>query len=45
LAGDFVWRPRGNRHVARSRTGALVLCFFLKPNIFRDGGLDGQELK
>jgi anti-sigma factor ChrR (cupin superfamily) len=45
LAGDFVWRPRGNRHVARSRTGALVLCFFLKPNIFLDGGLEGQELK
>ena len=45
LAGDFVWRPRGNRHVARSRTGALVLCFFLKPNIFLDGMLEGQELK
>jgi anti-sigma factor ChrR (cupin superfamily) len=45
LAGDFVWRPRGNRHVARSRTGALVLCFFLKPNIFLDGKLEGQELK
>ena len=45
LEGDFVWRPRGNRHVARSRTGALVLCFFLKPNIFLDGKLEGQELK
>jgi hypothetical protein len=32
--GDFVWRPKGNRHVARSPNGALVLGFFLKPNRF-----------
>jgi anti-sigma factor ChrR (cupin superfamily) len=32
--GDFVWRPKGNRHVARSPNGALVLGFFLKPNKF-----------
>ena len=32
--GDFVWRPKGNRHVARSPSGALVLGFFLKPNRF-----------
>ncbi len=35
-AGDFVWRPRGNRHVARAPQGALVLSFFLKPNKFID---------
>ena len=33
-AGQFVWRPSGNRHVARAPDGALVLCFFLKPNRF-----------
>ena len=32
--GDFVWRPKGNRHVARSPNGALVLGFFLTPNRF-----------
>ena len=39
--GDYVWRPRGNRHIARSPHGALVLGFFLKPNRF----LPGPELK
>ena len=33
-AGNFVWRPAGSRHVARAPQGALVLCFFLKPNRF-----------
>ena len=32
--GDYVWRSKGNRHVARSPNGALVLGFFLKPNRF-----------
>jgi anti-sigma factor ChrR (cupin superfamily) len=45
LTGDFVWRPRGNQHIARSPKGALVLCFFLKPNKFLEGNLSGQELK
>ncbi|MDH5857921.1 hypothetical protein E8K88_05835 [Lampropedia aestuarii] len=44
-AGNFAWRPKGHRHVARSPKGALVLCFFLKPNKFLGGELDGQELK
>ncbi|SLN66459.1 cupin domain-containing protein [Oceanibacterium hippocampi] len=43
-AGDFVWRPKGNRHVARSVEGALVLSFFLKPNRFLTGALAGKEL-
>jgi anti-sigma factor ChrR (cupin superfamily) len=43
--GDFVWRPKGNRHIARSVKGALVLSFFLKPNKFLTGPLAGQELK
>jgi anti-sigma factor ChrR (cupin superfamily) len=44
-AGNFVWRPRGNRHLARAPDGALVISFFLKPNKFIGGDLDGQELK
>ncbi|RMX10042.1 hypothetical protein EBQ34_12930 [Vandammella animalimorsus] len=44
-AGSFTWRPKGHRHVARSPKGALVLCFFLKPNKFLGGDLHGHELK
>ena len=44
-AGDYVWRPKGNRHIARSPNGALVLSFFLKPNKFLSGALAGKELK
>lgn len=43
--GDFVWRPAGSRHLARSPTGALVLSFFLKPNRFLLGSLAGQALE
>ncbi len=43
--GDFVWRPKGNRHLARSPNGALVLSFFLKPNKFLEGEFAGKELK
>ncbi|WP_341899415.1 cupin domain-containing protein [Ferrovibrio terrae] len=43
--GDYVWRPKGNRHLARSPNGALVISFFLKPNKFLTGKLKGQELK
>ena len=35
-AGNFVWRPAGSRHEARSPHGALVLAFFLRPNRFFD---------
>ena len=44
-AGDYVWRPKGNRHLARSPNGALVISFFLKPNKFLTGDLAGKELK
>lgn len=44
-AGDYVWRPKGNRHLARSPNGALVISFFLKPNKFLIGDLAGKELK
>ena len=43
--GDYVWRPKGNRHIARSPNGALILSFFLKPNKFLDSALAGAELK
>ena len=44
-AGDYVWRPKGNRHIARAPNGALVISFFLKPNKFLLGELAGKELK
>jgi anti-sigma factor ChrR (cupin superfamily) len=44
-AGNYVWRPKGNRHIARSPDGALVLSMFLKPNIFLDGAAEGQQLR
>ncbi len=37
-AGDFVWRPAGSRHQARSADGCLLIAFFLRPNIFLDPG-------
>jgi hypothetical protein len=45
LQGDFVWRPQGNRHLAHSPNGALVISFFLKPNRFLSGELAGQALE
>jgi anti-sigma factor ChrR (cupin superfamily) len=33
-AGNYVSRPAGSRHVARSPKGAIILSMFLKPNIF-----------
>jgi anti-sigma factor ChrR (cupin superfamily) len=44
-AGNYVWRPKGNRHLARSPNGALVLSFFLKPNKFLAGEAEGQQLR
>ncbi|MDP3857124.1 MAG: cupin domain-containing protein [Stagnimonas sp.] len=43
--GEFVWRPSGNRHIARSPNGALVICFFLKPNRFLQGEHAGKALE
>ena len=44
-AGNYVWRPKGNRHIAKSPNGALVLSVFLKPNIFLGGAAEGQQLR
>ena len=43
--GNFVWRPAGSRHLARSPEGALVLSFFLKPNKFLSGASAGHNLE
>ncbi|MEO3787318.1 cupin domain-containing protein [Actinocorallia sp. B10E7] len=44
-AGDFVWRPAGNRHEAWSTEGCLLIAFFLKPNRFLEGELAGTLLE
>jgi len=36
-AGNFVWRPAGNRHVAHAPQGAIFLSIFNRPNVFDDG--------
>lgn len=43
--GNFSWRPRGNQHEAYSPNGALVLCFFLTPNVFLEGPNAGSTLE
>jgi anti-sigma factor ChrR (cupin superfamily) len=35
--GNFVWRPGGNRHIARAPEGAMFISFFMKPNRFAEG--------
>jgi len=37
LARQYIWRPAGNRHTARSRNGAVILGMFLAPNKFDIG--------
>jgi len=37
-AGNFVWRPAGSRHEARTPNGGLMLAMFLVPNKFFDDG-------
>src|SRR6266581_4810618 len=44
-AGNYVWRPKGNRHIAKSPHGAIVLSVFLKPNIFLTGENEGTQLR
>ncbi|HWV81417.1 MAG TPA: cupin domain-containing protein [Hyphomicrobiaceae bacterium] len=44
-AGNFVWRPAGNRHNAHSPNGCLVLSIFLKPNKFLDKDTVGWNTK
>jgi anti-sigma factor ChrR (cupin superfamily) len=36
-AGNFVWRPAGNTHVAHAPNGAVVLGVFMSPNHFAAG--------
>ena len=42
-AGNFVWRPKSNRHYAYAPNGALILAMFLRPNVFIDE-FPGQKL-
>lgn len=44
-AGNFAWRPKGNQHRAYSPSGALVLAFFLRPNVFLEGPAAGTTLE
>jgi anti-sigma factor ChrR (cupin superfamily) len=44
-AGQFVWRPAGNRHEAHSPNGCLVFSIFLKPNTFLDKNTVGWDTK
>ena len=41
-AGNYVWRPAGSRHVARSKNGAIMIGFFLQPNDFL--GPNGERM-
>jgi anti-sigma factor ChrR (cupin superfamily) len=43
--GNFSWRPKGNKHRAEAPHGALLIAFFLKPNIFLEGPQAGQALE
>ncbi|MDO8695110.1 MAG: cupin domain-containing protein [Sheuella sp.] len=36
-AGNYVWRPGGNRHTAHAPNGALFISMFMKPNQFMTG--------
>ena len=35
-AGNFVWRPAGNTHIAHAPNGCFSISFFTKPNKFFD---------
>jgi len=35
--GQYVWRPGGNRHMARAPDGAVFLSIFMKPNKYDSG--------
>jgi anti-sigma factor ChrR (cupin superfamily) len=35
--GTYVWRPAGNKHIARSPNGAVFLSIFTRPNRFFGG--------
>ncbi len=35
-AGNFVWRPGGNTHIAHAPNGCVSISFFTKPNKFFD---------
>jgi anti-sigma factor ChrR (cupin superfamily) len=44
-AGQYVWRPAGNRHVAKSPKGALMIVMFEAPNTYLEGALKGMTME
>ena len=44
-AGNYVWRPAGNQHVAHAPHGAVILSIFTKPNRFFSGAEFFTEAK
>lgn len=44
-AGEFVWRPIGNRHRARSPEGALLIAIFQTPNLWLEGPFAGKRME
>lgn len=44
-AGEYVWRLKGNRHVARSPKGCLMLVFFESPNVYLSGDMEGMTME
>ena len=43
-AGDFVWRPSGSVHRAKSPNGGLLIAIFQTPNVFLEGESDGKAM-
>lgn len=44
-AGQYVWRLKGNRHVARSPKGCLMLVCFEAPNVYLSGEMEGMTME
>ena len=44
-AGQYVWRLKGNRHVARSPNGGLMLVMFESPNIYLSADMEGLTME
>ena len=44
-AGEYVWRLAGNRHIARSKNGCLMLVSFESPNVYLSGDMEGMTME
>ena len=45
VAGQYVWRLKGNRHTARAPSGCLMLVSFDSPNIYLSGQMEGMTME